>query len=426
MVIEFADHMTLFEVGGGAERVAAVVKAARQIVPSKPVTEVIVSHHHFDHTAGLRQAVAEGLTVISRRDNGVIFREMTSRPTPNFPDALGRNPRPLKFIPVDDHLQLKDATMTVDIYHVIANNHMADAVFAYIPEHKAMIEGDIATAAEDLQWWGDSWLDNINYRKIDVQLNVPVHMDVMTREQVLKMVDAGHPAREGVLRAAPREGQLLSGLSRAGQVSEDASSLAVSGVAHAVDRAGASGGAWSWLSIAASRAGDRARTPIARGHVVERAAAALGGLERIRSVRNITLTGYAQYAYQFGGGRITGEPAAPEKYLAANELRRVYDLEHDRFQLAERRNMLFPFLAPFGHSWAPVNQVLDGDLAYDIAGEKAVRVARESDNPLQVDGVHVRRMLMMTNPVVLVRAMLEIRRRACQRRGGRRGAASST
>ena len=35
MVIEFADHMTLFEVGGGAERVAAVIKAARQIVPAQ-------------------------------------------------------------------------------------------------------------------------------------------------------------------------------------------------------------------------------------------------------------------------------------------------------------------------------------------------------------------------------------------------------
>lgn len=144
--------------------------------------------------------------------------------------------------------------------------------------------------------------------------------------------------------------------------------------------------------------------------VVEAAAKALGGAERIRSIRNITLTGYAQYAYQFGGGRITGEPTAPEKYIAANELRRVYDLEHNRFQLAERRNMMFPFLAPFGHSWAPVNQVLDGDLAFDLLGEKgekAVRVAREGDGALQVDGVHVRRMLMMSNPVVLVRTMLE-------------------
>jgi glyoxylase-like metal-dependent hydrolase (beta-lactamase superfamily II) len=141
--------------------------------------------------------------------------------------------------------------------------------------------------------------------------------------------------------------------------------------------------------------------------LVERAAMSLGGMDRVRAVKNITLSGYAQYAYQFGGGRITGEPSAPEKYLAANELRRVYDLEHNRFQLIERRNMLFPFLAPFGHSWAPVNQVLDRDLAFDVTGEKAVRVARESDNPLQVDGVHVRRMLMVTNPVVLVRAMLD-------------------
>ena len=59
--------------------------------------------------------------------------------------------------------------MTVDLYHVIANNHMADALFAYIPEHKMIIEGDIATAAEELQWWGDSWLDNIAYRKIEVR-----------------------------------------------------------------------------------------------------------------------------------------------------------------------------------------------------------------------------------------------------------------
>jgi glyoxylase-like metal-dependent hydrolase (beta-lactamase superfamily II) len=141
--------------------------------------------------------------------------------------------------------------------------------------------------------------------------------------------------------------------------------------------------------------------------LVNAAAKALGGAERVNAVRNITLVGYGQYAYQFGGGRITGEPAAPEKYVAANELRRVYDLEHNRFQLVERRNMLFPFLAPFGHSWGLVTQVLDGDVAFDVNGERTARIARESDNPLQVDGVHVRRMLMMTNPVVLVRAMMD-------------------
>ena len=191
MVIEFADHMTLFEVDGQPARIKQVIEAARKIVPAKPVTEVIVSHHHFDHSSGLREAVAEGLTVVSRRDNGVIFREMTSRPAPTFPDDLARSGKTMKFVPVDDHLQLKDATMTVDLYHVIANSHMAEALFAYIPEHKMMIEGDIATAAEELQWWGNSWLDNIAYRKIDVQRNVPVHMTPMTRDEVIKMVNGG-------------------------------------------------------------------------------------------------------------------------------------------------------------------------------------------------------------------------------------------
>ena len=50
---------------------------------------------------------------------------------------------------------------------------------------------------------------------------------------------AGHSACEGLLRAAPREGQLLSGLSRAGQVAQ---LTLARRVAHAVDRAGASGG----------------------------------------------------------------------------------------------------------------------------------------------------------------------------------------
>jgi len=191
MVIEFADHMTLYEAGGGIDRVKAVVALARTIVPEKPVTEIIVSHHHFDHTRGLRQAIAEGLTVISRRNNGVIFAEMAAHPAHNFPDDLARNGETLSFIPVDDSMVLEDETMRVELYHTINNNHTADNLFAYVPEHKMIIEADVATAAEDLQWWGDSWLDNIAYRDLEVEINVPVHMEVMSYQEVIDMVNPG-------------------------------------------------------------------------------------------------------------------------------------------------------------------------------------------------------------------------------------------
>jgi len=142
-VLEFADHLTLFELYGNEAQTLALLKVARALVPAKPVTQVIVSHHHFDHSASLRTAVSEGLTIISRRGNQQIFEEVTSRPAKFFPDALGRNPKPMKFLPVDDHLTLKDSAMELNVYHVIANNHMADAVFASVPRYRLLVEGDL-------------------------------------------------------------------------------------------------------------------------------------------------------------------------------------------------------------------------------------------------------------------------------------------
>jgi glyoxylase-like metal-dependent hydrolase (beta-lactamase superfamily II) len=160
------------------------------------------------------------------------------------------------------------------------------------------------------------------------------------------------------------------------------------------------------LAGASGRPVGLAQSLAGRG-VVEAAARALGGADRIRAVRNITLHGYAQYAYQMGGGRIAGSTDAPEKYLAANDLTRVYDLEHGRFEMRERRNMLFPFLGPFGHSFALNDNILDGDIAYDRDGDRAQRVPAFSDNPLMMDGVHMRRMWMLNHPTALMRALLD-------------------
>jgi hypothetical protein len=179
-VIEFKDHLTMFEAYGSEAATFARLDLANTLVPGKKVTEVIVSHHHFDHSGGLRAAVARGLTVISRRGNEAIFREMVARPAPNFPDALARNAQPLKFVPVDEHLALDDGTMRVDVYHVLGHLHMTEAVFAYVPERRIFLEGDFTTFNWDYNWWGGAYLDNVEHYGLDPAINIPVHGKVTT------------------------------------------------------------------------------------------------------------------------------------------------------------------------------------------------------------------------------------------------------
>jgi hypothetical protein len=201
-VFEFADHLTLFELAQSVRPAQATLDFAQKMVPGKPVTQLICSHNHFDHVNGLRAAVAEGITVISRRGNEGIFREQVEHADPDFPDALAQHPKPMKFIPVDEHLRLADKAMTVDVYWSRDDTHTADSVFAYAPAAKVIAEADMATAAYDYQFWPDNYLDAIEYYKLDVAYDSPVHAvwtpDVLPQAKVLQMI------KEGVERTRAR------------------------------------------------------------------------------------------------------------------------------------------------------------------------------------------------------------------------------
>jgi glyoxylase-like metal-dependent hydrolase (beta-lactamase superfamily II) len=184
VLFEFDDHLTLFEVYASEANAKAVIDKARSLVPGKPLTEAIVSHHHFDHTGGLRAAVAEGLTIVMQRGNEGLVREVTSRPAKLVPDALGRAPKPLKFRAVDDHLRMADRFMEIDVYRVVANTHMADALMVYVPRDRLLVQGDLFDVNWEVYWWGSSYMDNVRFRKLQVDRDVPVHGRILPIAEV--------------------------------------------------------------------------------------------------------------------------------------------------------------------------------------------------------------------------------------------------
>ena len=186
ILFEFADHLTMFEAPSSQAWTKALMERARTTVPGKPLTEVIVSHHHFDHTGGIRQAIAEGLTVIAHKGTEGLFREIAARKATIGPDAIGANPKPLKFKAVDEHMELKDSAMEVHVYHAVSQSHMAEAVFAYVPRDKLVVQGDFFDVNWEIYWWQNTYLDNIRHWNLQVDTDVPVHGRVLPLTQVLQ------------------------------------------------------------------------------------------------------------------------------------------------------------------------------------------------------------------------------------------------
>ena len=94
--------------------------------------------------------------------------------------------------------------------------------------------------------------------------------------------------------------------------------------------------------------------------VLEDAAEAMGGLDRIQDIDSLLMTGFSQTLNQDGGSSPSSHPKAPKKWAAQNDIERYFDLDDLRAFQTHRQGNLFPFALARGHAWAPSSQIQEG------------------------------------------------------------------
>jgi glyoxylase-like metal-dependent hydrolase (beta-lactamase superfamily II) len=188
VLLEFGDHLTLIETPQNDTRALAVIAKARELRPNKPLTEVINSHHHFDHSGGIRAAIAEGLTVITHQGNVALFEEIAKRPHTIVPDALAKSPKPAMIKGISEDTTLSDGTMTVNLYPV-SGPHSETMLIAYLPRERLLVEADVYNPGP-VQAFANHFLGELKKRNLRIDRMVPLHAKIVPYAQFVKEASA--------------------------------------------------------------------------------------------------------------------------------------------------------------------------------------------------------------------------------------------
>ena len=185
-LIEFDDHLMLIDAPQSEARSLAVIAKAKEL-SNKPLTQLVTTHHHFDHTAGMRAAIYSGATVMTHAGNKEWVEDMARRPHTLQQDMLAKNVSRLTVETVDAERELKDQSMTVMLYHVTGNPHSDTMLMAYIPRDRILIEVDAFSPGSAVHPYAANLLENIQNRNLRVDTIVPLHGAVAPFAELVKV-----------------------------------------------------------------------------------------------------------------------------------------------------------------------------------------------------------------------------------------------
>jgi len=148
LIVAMKDGIVVFDAPISDIQSRWVIDAAKAKYPGKPIKHLVLTHHHMDHTGGMRAYVAEGATVIVPEQAKAYFEEVAKAPHTVAPDALARQIKPANLVGVTDQMSLKDDTVEINL-HNIPNPHSDGMIIGHVVKDNIVWVTDIWSPGRD-------------------------------------------------------------------------------------------------------------------------------------------------------------------------------------------------------------------------------------------------------------------------------------
>lgn len=142
MIVEMSDYLIAFDAPVTDWQSNWTIAAAKQKYPNKPIRYLVMTHHHMDHSGGIRGYVAQGATLVVGKGAADHYRKTLAAPYTRNPDLESRSLGSVQIIEVGDKHVFADGKREVSA-HVLENPHAAAYLMGYVADARMAYVTDV-------------------------------------------------------------------------------------------------------------------------------------------------------------------------------------------------------------------------------------------------------------------------------------------
>ena len=142
LVIRQPNGLLVVEMPQSSARSKAVLDTLKSRFPGVKVHTAVSTHHHWDHSGGVREYLAQNIPVVTHRRNIDFIRGIGAATKTVAPDQLSRATRAVAVRAAPDTLSIGTGDTRVQFLE-LPNTHVEGMLVAYVPSLRILFVADV-------------------------------------------------------------------------------------------------------------------------------------------------------------------------------------------------------------------------------------------------------------------------------------------